>query len=146
MVQGIVILCSSLLLLVFYARGIRGDRTDISFSTLRRIIVGSALGSLAAVGLMHVQILQLRLIEASVLGASVGGIFGVVSAVLWIPTRIISPLPTSLWAWLAVVFTISQSLGFASNSYTIWEDEILLFFLTTFSVLAALSSMRQSVT
>ncbi|KAJ9154765.1 GPI ethanolamine phosphate transferase 3 [Pleurostoma richardsiae] len=45
---------------------------------------------------------------------------------------ILSLLPTSPWGWLAVLFTVSQSVGFASNSYTIWEDSILLFFLTTF--------------
>jgi phosphatidylinositol glycan class O len=41
---------------------------------------------------------------------------------------------------------VSQSIGFASNSYTIWEDEILLFFLSTFGVVAGASSMRQKST
>ncbi|EHL03795.1 putative GPI ethanolamine phosphate transferase 3 [Glarea lozoyensis 74030] len=35
-----------------------------------------------------------------------------------------------------------KSIGFASNSYTIWEDSILLFFLTTFGVAAAVKSLR----
>ncbi len=35
----------------------------------------------------------------------------------------------------------SQSVGFASNSYTIWEDSILLFFTTTFGFASALSSL-----
>jgi phosphatidylinositol glycan class O len=41
-----------------------------------------------------------------------------------------------------VVFTVSQSIGFASNSFTIWEDSILLFFLTTFGLSTALNSFR----
>jgi phosphatidylinositol glycan class O len=51
-------------------------------------------------------------------------------------------LPKTLWGWMAVVFTISQSVGFASNSYTIWEDSILLFFVTTFGFTTALSALR----
>lgn len=46
------------------------------------------------------------------------------------------------WSWLAFTFTISQALGFASNSYTIWEDSILLFFLSTFGISAMISSSR----
>jgi phosphatidylinositol glycan class O len=42
-----------------------------------------------------------------------------------------------------VIFTTSQSIGFASNSYTIWEDEILLFFVTSFGVIAVITSLRQ---
>ncbi|EGX90838.1 phosphoethanolamine N-methyltransferase, putative [Cordyceps militaris CM01] len=51
-------------------------------------------------------------------------------------------LPDTFWGWLAVVFTVSHSLGFASNSYTIWEDAILLFFITTFGVATLVSSLR----
>ncbi|KAL2123300.1 hypothetical protein VTJ04DRAFT_3755 [Mycothermus thermophilus] len=51
-------------------------------------------------------------------------------------------LPKTFWGWMAVVFTVSQSVGFASNSFTIWEDSILLFFLTTFGVASALAALR----
>ncbi|CAK7244720.1 MAG: mannose-ethanolamine phosphotransferase gpi13 [Sporothrix thermara] len=51
-------------------------------------------------------------------------------------------LPSSVWGWMAFVFTVAQSAGFASNSYTIWEDSILLFFLATFGFVAALASLR----
>ncbi|KAL2270383.1 hypothetical protein VTJ83DRAFT_2567 [Remersonia thermophila] len=51
-------------------------------------------------------------------------------------------LPKTLWGWMAVVFTVSQSIGFASNSYTIWEDSILLFFIATFGFVSALAALR----
>ncbi|KAF7554652.1 hypothetical protein G7046_g6757 [Stylonectria norvegica] len=51
-------------------------------------------------------------------------------------------LPSSFWGWLAVVFTVSQSIGFASNSYTIWEDSILLFFISTFGIASAVSAFQ----
>lgn len=51
-------------------------------------------------------------------------------------------LPNTLWGWMAVVFTVSQSIGFASNSYTIWEDSIQVFLMTTFGIVTALSAFR----
>lgn len=50
--------------------------------------------------------------------------------------------PNSIWGWLSVVFTLSQSVGFAANSFTIWEDSISLFFLSTFGFVAAAMSLR----
>ncbi|KAK0630711.1 hypothetical protein B0T17DRAFT_486360 [Bombardia bombarda] len=50
--------------------------------------------------------------------------------------------PKTVWGWMAVVFTLAPSIGFASNSYTIWEDSILLFFITTFGFVSALAALR----
>ncbi|KAI0480288.1 GPI ethanolamine phosphate transferase 3-like protein [Xylariaceae sp. FL0804] len=51
-------------------------------------------------------------------------------------------LPTTFWGWLSVIFVASQSIGFASNSYTIWEDSISVFFLTTFGFASAVAALR----
>ncbi|KAK8114865.1 GPI ethanolamine phosphate transferase 3 [Apiospora kogelbergensis] len=51
-------------------------------------------------------------------------------------------IPNTLWGWLAVIFTVSQSIGFASNSYTIWEDSISLFFLSTFGFVSMIAALR----
>ncbi|KAK2803860.1 hypothetical protein FQN50_006868 [Emmonsiellopsis sp. PD_5] len=146
MIQGILILFAGIVLLAYYARGVRGDRADLSFPTLQRIGTGFGLGVVGGIVLTSLKIVQLPRIEGLVLGMAIGSILSVASTVLWVPKRFASPLPNSLWSWLAVIFTVSQSAGFASNSYTIWEDDILLFFLTTFGVVAALSSMRQKHT
>lgn len=53
-----------------------------------------------------------------------------------------SLVPTTYWGWLAVGFTLSQSIGFAANSYTIWEDSISLFFLATFGFSAMVAALR----
>ncbi|KFH45294.1 GPI ethanolamine phosphate transferase-like protein [Hapsidospora chrysogenum ATCC 11550] len=55
---------------------------------------------------------------------------------------LLNTLPTTIWGWMAVVFTVSQSVGFASNSYTVWEDTILLFFITTFGIVSAIAAFR----
>lgn len=146
MIQGIAILFAGIVILVFYARGIRGDRTQLSFLSLARIGAGFGFGSIAGVLSFYSGLVDMPILEQLALGAAVGSILGAFSTAFWIPRKLSSPLPNSLWGWLAVTFTVSQSIGFASNSYTIWEDEILLFFLTTFGVLAGVSSMRQKST
>lgn len=50
--------------------------------------------------------------------------------------------PKSFWSWLLVVFVLLQSAGFGSNSFTIWEDEILLLFLSTAGILFLAQSLR----
>ncbi|EFZ00808.1 type I phosphodiesterase/nucleotide pyrophosphatase family protein [Metarhizium robertsii] len=55
---------------------------------------------------------------------------------------IMNLLPRTFWGWLSVVFALSHSIGFASNSYTIWEDQILLFFVATFGLASAISAFR----
>ncbi|PHH78549.1 hypothetical protein CDD82_2977 [Ophiocordyceps australis] len=49
-------------------------------------------------------------------------------------------VPQGFWGWLAVGFVVSQCMGFASNSYTVWEDAIVLFFLSSFGVAAAVAA------
>ncbi|KAL2855442.1 hypothetical protein BJY01DRAFT_204140 [Aspergillus pseudoustus] len=146
MVQGIAILFAGIVLLMFYARGLQADRTELTGFFLTRVGLGSVLGGLAGAASAFIYLTELKVPESSALFAAVGSILGASSVIFGTPQRLSIPLPKSLWGWLAVVFTVSQSVGFASNSYTIWEDEILLFFLCTFGVVAGVSSMRQGTT
>lgn len=146
MVQGVAILAAGITLLAIYARGVNVDRTELTGSLLSLIGLGSGLGGTAGALLAVVHAVDMPILEISALLAAVGGIVGA-ACVLAKNIRTLSlPLPNSLWGWLAIIFTVSQSIGFASNSYTIWEDEIILFFLTTFGVVAGVSSMRQQST
>ena len=45
---------------------------------------------------------------------------------------------------MSITFPLLLSIGFASNSFTIWEDEILLFFLATAGSLLLVRSLRVS--
>ncbi|ROT38526.1 GPI ethanolamine phosphate transferase [Sodiomyces alkalinus F11] len=72
--------------------------------------------------------------------AALASVLAALASMLGAGKRVADILPTSVWGWLSVIFTVSQSVGFASNSYTIWEDSILLFFLTTFGVVSAVAS------
>ncbi|MCJ1406583.1 mannose-ethanolamine phosphotransferase gpi13 [Ptychographa xylographoides] len=85
-------------------------------------------------------------VECFIFGLASGSAAGFGSVLWQYPPEIRRVPSISVWGVLAIVFTVSQSIGFASNSYTIWEDEILLFFLTSFAIIAAASSIRQEDT
>jgi len=74
--------------------------------------------------------------------AALSSSFAVVFSYTSTPASIISLLPTTVWGWLAILFTLGQSIGFASNSFTIWEDRISLFFTATFAAAACITSFR----
>ena len=146
MIQGIAVLASGITLLVIYARSMNVDRTELTPSLLSFVGLGSGLGGIGGLLLGVLHLVDMPILEVTCLSVAVGSIVGA-ACVFFSDSRALSlPLPNSLWGWLAILFTVSQSIGFASNSYTIWEDEILLFFLTTFGVVAGVSSMRQKTT
>jgi GPI ethanolamine phosphate transferase 3 subunit O len=162
MIQGISILAAGLLVLILYARNVVHDdavldsglglthrklglgmveEEDLTQSTIMGAFIGSAAG--ASFGLtVSFSSLDMYVLDDVLLGAAVGGLFGALLAELGSSKQFKSPFPSTTWGWLGLFFTISQSIGFASNSYTIWEDSILLFFITTFGIVAAISSLR----
>ncbi|PSR83640.1 GPI ethanolamine phosphate transferase 3-like protein [Coniella lustricola] len=125
------------------AEGARADsdahsQQDSSKTASKAGLVGAGLGG--ALGAAYAYLAKAddyRLIFAT---AAIASTVAVVVALLRL--RFVLPIPTSIWGWLAATFTISQSIGFASNSYTIWEDSILLFFITTFGVANALAAIN----
>jgi phosphatidylinositol glycan class O len=143
MVQGVVILFAGIVYLVVYARGLKTDRTQLTASLLQYAGVGAGVGAVAGAAFGLTGLTEIGVFDALVLVAAAGSILGALPAIVKKPAGLSLPLPNGMWGWLGFFFTVSQSVGFASNSYTIWEDEILLFFLTTFGVCAGISSMRQ---
>ncbi|KAG0648449.1 Glycosylphosphatidylinositol-anchor biosynthesis 13 [Hyphodiscus hymeniophilus] len=114
---------------------------NASRSAVKGAIIGTAVG-VAAVLVPWGLVGGGSMMDFAVGGGSIGGLVAVLFTKLKTRLRFSNPLPRTVWGWLAAIFTISQSIGFASNSYTIWEDSILLFFITTFGLAAAISSIR----
>ena len=142
MIMGITILGLALVVVLVLASSSANHQLVYVPLALRSIGIGTLAG--AAIGrVVGFAIPVLSMFDACVLAASAGGLIGFVSAFLSSQARGVS-LSNRLWTWLSIIFTVSQSVGFASNSYTIWEDEILLFFLSTFASLALFSSIKQS--
>lgn len=143
MLQGIGILMSTAVILAIYARSTVHSRAQFVPVYLRQIGTFSVVG--AAVAAVLTGALDSAVLNSCLLGFAAGGIAGFSLAAAQMPQRFSIPIPSTTWGWLAVIFTVSQAIGFASNSYTIWEDEILLFFLGTFAVTGLTSSMRQTL-
>ncbi|KAI9746402.1 MAG: mannose-ethanolamine phosphotransferase gpi13 [Claussenomyces sp. TS43310] len=173
MMQGIVILAAGVLVLILYARsvadndeavikveleqaerklesqevakGAQDEKVDIDLT--ESIVTGALIGS-AAGGSLGSTVAMMSpegsILNEGLFAAAVGGLLGALIAQLGSLKAFRNPMPSGLWSWLAIIFTVSQAIGFASNSYTIWEDSILLFFISTFGLLAAFSCLRQA--
>lgn len=144
MLQGISILAFTVVISAIYARSTAQGRVRYTPIFLRRIGIFSIFASLIG-GVIMPRVIGTSVFDACLLGFASGGIAGFFWTTAQISQRPSIPVPSTVWGWLSVVFTLSQSIGFASNSYTIWEDEILLFFLGTFAAVTLTSSMRQTL-
>ncbi|KAH9882753.1 hypothetical protein J1614_000119 [Plenodomus biglobosus] len=142
MVSGITILASSLVMLALYARVLNGDRAIITPIFFTRGAIGLALGAFIGLG-ATIFLSQDSKKHVMIVASASSGIIGSCSTLWSLRNRLMSPIPNSIWGWTSLIFTLALSAGFAANSFTIWEDEILLHFLTTFGVLAIISSFRQ---
>jgi GPI ethanolamine phosphate transferase 3 subunit O len=143
MVEGLLVLLGGIAVVVYSSRGFKGDLTELVPLLLGRVLIGTLSGVVVGGVMRSTYLASVTQLDAYLLGSVIGGLFGFGSAALVARELITPPLPNNLWGWLAVVFTMSQSVGFASNSYTIWEDTILLFSLSSFGVAAIISSLRQ---
>ncbi|KAL8381462.1 hypothetical protein RB595_005634 [Gaeumannomyces hyphopodioides] len=111
----------------------------------RKLFLAALAGAVpgAVAGLTALFYLDVATWQMAVGAAAATSIVAVIAALFGIGKKTLTGLlPTSFWGWYSVVVVVSQSIGFASNSYTIWEDSITLFFLATFGLAAGISAMR----
>lgn len=142
MLYGIAILGCALIILAFYARATTPFRAEDSALFVHQITIYAALG--LAFGLsVGTAPAAPGYWDSSLLGTAGGSIIGYGLTIASIPQGYAFPLPSSTWGWLSVALTTLPAIGFASNSFTIWEDEIVLFFLGTFAFMCIASSLRQ---
>ncbi|KAL2426513.1 GPI ethanolamine phosphate transferase 3 [Exophiala dermatitidis] len=145
MFLGIAISGLGLGLLFLFSRMTTGDIISAAPGLLKSAGVGTAFGAATgpALGLLLPSFFSVA--TGSLLGAVVGGM---ITAAVWtFRNQFVtgSCLP-SFWGCMGLVFCLTQSAGFASNSYTIHEDTILLFFLASFGIISIMSSLRQAST
>jgi len=155
MITGIVTMAFGLVVVLIYAS--RATKDLISSSQLptesnpvlhRRLVLhalaGLACGAAAGLGFYVTSCAGLVVFEIHYVAATaaLGSLLGATVSLVSVGKTLRNILPTSIWGWLSAVFTISQSIGFAANSYTIWEDSISLFFLGTFGLVSAATAFR----
>ena len=142
MLQGIFVLASAVAVVALFARSSGPSSAEVVPVYLSHMTILGAIGG-GSVLLIATLFPGMAAYDTSLLGLAAGAIGGFGWVYLELGRDFSYPFPQCFWGWLAVVFTLSQSVGFASNSYTIWEDEIMLCFLGTFAFVAFASSIRQ---
>ncbi|KAI0883366.1 uncharacterized protein GGS22DRAFT_180518 [Annulohypoxylon maeteangense] len=118
-----------------------------SYKNLSRSLVKSGFLGGGVIGVLSFALVKLTEADdwlLAIAATAIGSIIAVIGILLKIRgIQILNILPNTSWGWLSAIFTLSQSIGFASNSYTIWEDSISLFFLSTFGVVSAISALQR---
>lgn len=142
MIMGIIALVGTFLMVLVYAQGIlRGDRAAITPPLFIWGLGGTLVG--AMIGAVAGQLTKEHEVQSIAFGAALGGV-AMTMAMFWPARELLSvPRPTTFWGWLCMLTTILLCGGFAANSFTIWEDEQLLFILTTFALAMLGSSLGQ---
>ncbi|KAF8541418.1 hypothetical protein BDD12DRAFT_829137 [Trichophaea hybrida] len=142
---GVSVLLGSLLVLAIYARGFTGNRVELTDALLKRIRNGLTVGTLCSLPVAFTlsEKLEVPKLHAILFGTAMGMILGFLSASLSARQRLSSILPDSGWGFLSLLFTILNSVMFGSNSFTIWEDKTLSYFIATFAVCGFVASLRK---
>ncbi|KAI4750528.1 hypothetical protein E4T52_16910 [Aureobasidium sp. EXF-3400] len=140
MAMGIILLTGALLTIVLFANGFSGDRSEIASGLCIRGVIGMAIG--AGAGLLLGGVAPVSWINSVVFFSGLSGILGTLSCFASTPSKLRAPLPTSFWGWICTIPPVLLCIGFASNSFTIWEDEILLYMLCSIGALMLASSLR----
>ncbi|KAI0417339.1 GPI ethanolamine phosphate transferase 3-like protein [Xylaria grammica] len=126
---------------------VSADVDVASYKTLAKTLVKSGVLSGLTIGLAGSAVVAFTGSEEWLWAGSataIGSMTSVIATLLSSGGKsFLNLLPGNFWGWLSIIFTVSQSIGFASNSYTIWEDSISLFFLATFGITSAMAALRR---
>lgn len=144
MLHGVELISLALVVLLYFSRFVKGDKSETITGLLPMIGIGFVAG--IPIGLFLVILVPafFTLFGGILFGAFSCSILGALIFAYQTKDQLVSSMRPSTWSWLAIVFCITQSAGFAANSFTIHEDTILLFFLSTFGLVATISSVRQA--
>ncbi|KAK5172755.1 mannose-ethanolamine phosphotransferase gpi13 [Saxophila tyrrhenica] len=141
MMMGIIALVGTFAVIVMYAQSIQGDRAGLTPALLLHGLVGMSCG---VVGAMLGKGGAGNTMQLAAFGAVAGPVVTMSIAFFRAREGLRVPYPRTFWGGLCFLSTLLLCIGFAANSFTIWEDEILLFLLTTFGVAMLASSLGQA--
>ncbi|KAE8401794.1 alkaline-phosphatase-like protein [Aspergillus pseudonomiae] len=144
MIEGLTVLSfgAVALLLRVYAWDQCNSIPSASSSTIKMATTTSI-----AAYLIHIAVAEPekpRMMDGLILGATMSSLM-LFTCRFHLIRMIQAPMKPQMPAFLdalAILFTILLSIGFASNSYTVWEDQIVLTFLATFGICTISMSYR----
>jgi phosphatidylinositol glycan class O len=141
MSMGITTLVGTFAVIVVYAQSVQGDRAALTPALLLYGAAGTVAGGAIGVALGYLP--GFSIVQLTAFGAAFGGNATTLYGFWPVRKGLKVPYPRTFWGGLCFVSTLLLCVGFAANSFTIWEDEQLLFLLTTFGVLMLASSFGQ---
>lgn len=139
---GIGILFLSLTFMITYARSIPAVRVlTLSFEFIGSVVAMSIIGVVLSFSIYIVLkpgdfTLKICLCIGGVLGMVVGFWAPIMDRFsvdfIWHQTVDFFQFNFNSWSFMGIVFVTLHCLMFASNSYVVWEDKLVLFFLLSF--------------
>ncbi|ODV79788.1 uncharacterized protein CANTADRAFT_21076 [Suhomyces tanzawaensis NRRL Y-17324] len=148
---GIIIIFLSLTFTLTYARSIPSVRVlTMSFEFIGSVIAMSLLGLVLSFSMFVVlKPTDFNLKRCLGLGASLGIIIGFWAPImdrfslnwLWHQVRDFFIYNFNSWSFLGLIFVSLHCLIFASNSYVVWEDQMVLFLIITFGFCCIFGSL-----
>ena len=140
MIEGIAILATTVIIIAVYARSIGPHTPDRNAALFVRGLLGLLIGGLSG-SLLGSIVPAVGLLRSSCfLAAMTSCIF--IAANFW-TTRgtLLSVIPCSIAGWMCLICIVLLSASFGSNSYTVGEEDSLLFFLSGFGILTLAASL-----
>lgn len=146
-VVGIVLIFLSIIILIVYFKMIPSVvMTQLSEEIVPSIIAMTSLLTVIAISIsLILKPSFMTLPWCTMLGAALGIVFGFAVPIfdryswIWLFYSFLDRFG-GFWTLVALFFSFLHLAIFASNSFTIWEDRILGYLLTTFGILAAWKS------
>lgn len=140
MIEGIAVLVSTVVSIAVYARSIGPYTPDINAALFVRGLLGLLIGGLGGALLGFIVPAAGLLRSSCFLAAMTSCIF--IAAHFWtIRGTLLSPMPCSIAGWMCLICVVLLSASFGSNSYTVGEENSLLFFLSGFGILTLAASL-----
>lgn len=151
---GIAVLLLSLSVVVTYSRSIPSVRVlTMSFEFIGSVIAMSLLGVVLSLSMFVVlRPASISLKTVLLCGVSMGITVGFWApimdrfSVVWLGHQVFDFFVFNLnsWSTLGLVFTVLHCLIFASNSYVVWEDKMVHFFVSTFGFCCLYGSLTSA--
>ena len=137
---GLLVLILSLSFILTYSRSIPAVRVlTMSFEFIGSVIAMLMLGLVSSFS-VYVVLRPLKLKICLAVGLAIGIIVGLWApimdrfSIVWLVHQIhdFFVFNFSFWSFLGILFSILHFLVFASNSFVVWEDKVVLYFIATF--------------
>lgn len=151
---GIAIIFFSLTFITTYSRSIPSVRVlTMSFEFIGSIIAMLLVGLVSSFSIFIVlKPTGFDMKKCLLIGAALGIIIGFWAPImdrfsisfLWHQLRDFFSYNFNSWSFLGISFVVFHCLIFASNSFVVWEDKMVLFFLLTFGACCLYSCLTNS--